>query len=339
MSSNIKQEIRANLKAFVLLLLLLLFAFPARAQQMNDSNGGLAAGGLDNPGNEQNFNTDGESPDGAVSNTMRRGCVDPNDPNAANSGLPPCTSSDNNDFNSAQQPAQAGPSTLSGSPTLSGASSFSGNSSAMRGGQGFSNTINKQSVATVIQQLGISPDELGSLKSEMATGGLSPDDMQELCLHFAAKQLSANDVAGIAKSLGMTFTDQQLAQLRTCTGLAGQGGSDEAASPGQQMGMTPSQSMSANPNQLNQPASSVEAQFRGLDSAVAPAAPSTRNLQQFGYSLFSSRVSTFAPVANVPVSDDYVIGPGDQLKMLMWGRINNTINRRICITIASPRAG
>ena len=58
----------------------------------------------------------------------------------------------------------------------------------------------------------------------------------------------------------------------------------------------------------------------------APAAPSTRNLQQFGYSLFASRVSTFAPVANVPVSDDYVIGPGDQLKMLMWGRINNTMN-------------
>jgi protein involved in polysaccharide export with SLBB domain len=324
MSSNTKHRIYATLKAFVLLLGLLSLTFPARAQ-MNDSNGGLATGGMDNPGNEQNFNNDGESPDGAVSNTMRRGCVDATDPNAANSGLPPCTSSDTND--SAQpQPAEAGPSTLSGAPSFPGAPNTSGVSSAMRGTQGFANTINKQSMATVIQQLGISPDELGSLKSEMVTGGLSPDDMQELCLHFAAKQLSAGDVAGIAKSLGMTFTDQQLAQLRTCTGLAGQGGSDEAASPGQQMGMTPSQSMSANPNQLNQPASSVEAQFRGLDSAVAPAAPSTRNLQQFGYSLFSSRVSTFAPVANVPVSDDYVIGPGDQLKMLMWGRINNNIN-------------
>ena len=78
-------------------------------------------------------------------------------------------------------------------------------------------------MAAVIQQLGISPDELGSLKSEMASGGLSPDDMQELCLHFAAKQLSAGDVGGIAKSLGLTFTDQQLAQLRSCTGLAGSG--------------------------------------------------------------------------------------------------------------------
>src|SRR5258708_1890476 len=202
---------------------------------------------------------------------------------------------------------------------------------ANTGAQGFANTMNKQSMGAVSQQLGLSPDELGSLKNEMATGGLSPDDMQELCLHFAAKQLSATDVTGIAKSLGLSFTDQQLAQLKSCTGLAGQGGQDETASPGQQMGgqqmgMTPPQSQSMSlPNQ-NQPASSVESQFRGLDSAVAPAAPSTRNLQQFGYSLFSSRVSTFAPVANVPVSDDYVIGPGDQLKMLMWGRINNTIN-------------
>ena len=59
------------------------------------------------------------------------------------------------------------------------------------GAQGFANTMNKQSMAAVIQQLGISPDELGSLKGEMASGGLSSDDMQELCLHFAAKQLSA----------------------------------------------------------------------------------------------------------------------------------------------------
>ena len=215
-----------------MLFALLLLSFPARAQ-MNDSNGGLATGGLDNPGNEQNFNTDGDSTDGAVSNTMRRGCVDASDPNAATSGLPPCTSSDNSDSNS-NQPDQATPSTLSGAPSLSGTSSFSGASSAMRGTQGFANTINKQSMATVIQQLGISPDELGSLKSEMATGGLSPDDMQELCLHFAAKQLSANDVAGIAKSLGMNFTDQQLAQLRTLhrscgTRWIGRGGVARAA--------------------------------------------------------------------------------------------------------------
>ncbi|MGC2302743.1 SLBB domain-containing protein [Candidatus Binatus sp.] len=331
MSSNIRQAVATTLKALVLLLAVVLFCSTARAQ-MNDSGGGALGGGA---GGYDSSGADSDSQNGAVGNTMRRGCVDPSDPNADESGLPPCTNSDNSD--DSDQSSQGNPSTLSGgvsgmtgSPRMSGSSTMSGSSAmsgaqGLGGAQGFANTMNKQSMAAVIQQLGISPDELGSLKGEMASGGLSPDDMQELCLHFAAKQLSANDVTGIAKSLGLTFTDQQLAQLRSCTGLAGQGGSDETTtSPGQQMGMTPQQSMS--PANSNQPASSVESQFRALDSAIAPAAPSTRNLQQFGYSLFASRVSTFAPVANVPVSDDYVIGPGDQLKMLMWGRINNTIN-------------
>jgi protein involved in polysaccharide export with SLBB domain len=278
-------------------------------------SGGVALGGAGGLGGAASAQDDGANSDtssqGAVSSALNRGCVEPGDPNAANSGLPPCANSDSN--GDSDQPAQGGPS------ALSSGSSLSGGSSAMRGGQGFGNTINKQSMSAVIQQLGISPDELGSLKSEMSSGGLSSDDMQELCLHFAAKQLGAGDVAGVAKSLGLAFTDQQLAQLRSCTGLAGPGGSDETAMPGRQTGTGPS----ANPSQA---VSSVESQFRSLDSAAALAAPSTRNLQQFGYSLFASRVSNFAPPANAQVSDDYVIGPDDQLKMLMWGRINNTLN-------------
>ncbi len=300
MRSSNKQAVLTALQSFIVLLAVVLFSPVVRAQIGDGGGAALSAASAQDDG------ADSDSQPGAVSNTMSRGCVEPGDPNAADSGLPLCTNSDNN--GDSDQGAQAGPSTLSGS------------SSAMRGAQGFANTTNKQSMAAVVQQLGISADELGSLKSEMASGGLSSDDMQELCLHFAAKQLGANDVAGIAKSLGLTFTDQQMAQLRSCTGLAGQGGSDETQSPGRQMGMTPA---AASPSQ---PVSSVELQFRSLDSAAAPAAPSTRNLQQFGYSLFASRVSTFAPVANVPVSDDYVVGPGDQLKMLMWGRINNTLN-------------
>jgi protein involved in polysaccharide export with SLBB domain len=321
MSSNTKRSVLTAIQALVVLLTVILFISAPRAQ-MNDASSGALGGGA---GGYDPSNADGDSQNGAVGNTMRRGCVDQSDPNADESGLPPCTNSNSDNNDDSNQSSQGNPSTLSGgAPGMSGSSAMHG-AQGLGGAQGFSNSMNKQSMAAVIQQLGISPDELGSLKGQMASGGLSPDDMQELCLHFAAKQLSAGDVSGIAKSLGLTFTDQQLAQLRSCTGLAGQGGSDETASPGQQMGMTPSQS-SMSPANSNQPASSVESQFRGLDSAVAPAAPTTRNLQQFGYSLFSSRVSTFAPVANVPVSDYYVIGPGDQLKMLMWGRINNTIN-------------
>ena len=307
MRSTNKQSVFIALRSLIILLALaFLFSSVARAQ-IGDSGGTPlgGAGGLGGAASAQDDGADNDSSQGAVTSAMNRGCAEPGDASAAGSGLPPCASSDSN--GDSGQAAQAGPSTLSGG------------SPAMRGAQGFAGSINKQSMAAVIQQLGISPDELGSLKSEMSSGGLSSDDMQELCLHFAAKQLGAGDVAGIAKSLGLTFSDQQMAQLRSCTGLAGPGGSDETSSPGAQMGMAP-------PARPNQPASSVESQFRSLDSAAALAAPSTRNLQQFGYSLFASRVSTFAPPANAQVSDDYVIGPGDQLKMLMWGRINNTLS-------------
>jgi protein involved in polysaccharide export with SLBB domain len=72
--------------------------------------------------------------------------------------------------------------------------------------------------------------------------------------------------------------------------------------------------------------SSVEKSFHSLDSNLMPTAPSAQNLTQFGYSLFDSRVSTFAPVSNVPVGKDYLIGPGDEMKVLLWGRVNDQLN-------------
>jgi len=41
-------------------------------------------------------------------------------------------------------------------------------------------------------------------------------------------------------------------------------------------------------------------------------------IRQFGHSLFKSP-TTYAPLENVPVSPDYVIGPGDELKINVWG--------------------
>jgi len=44
-----------------------------------------------------------------------------------------------------------------------------------------------------------------------------------------------------------------------------------------------------------------------------------RRLRQFGYTLFQAPSTTFAPVQDVPVGPDYVIGPGDTLYVNMWG--------------------
>jgi protein involved in polysaccharide export with SLBB domain len=48
----------------------------------------------------------------------------------------------------------------------------------------------------------------------------------------------------------------------------------------------------------------------------------SRSLRQFGYDVFSKSVTTFAPVTNVPVGPDYVIGPGDSFSLTLWGRVD-----------------
>lgn len=48
-------------------------------------------------------------------------------------------------------------------------------------------------------------------------------------------------------------------------------------------------------------------------------------LKPFGVDLFRSAPSTFAPVTDVPVPSDYVLGPGDQLVIQLFGGQNRTL--------------
>ena len=47
-----------------------------------------------------------------------------------------------------------------------------------------------------------------------------------------------------------------------------------------------------------------------------------QQLSIFGASIFNNPPSTFAPVDDVPVTPDYVIGPGDELRLQLWGQVN-----------------
>ncbi len=64
-----------------------------------------------------------------------------------------------------------------------------------------------------------------------------------------------------------------------------------------------------------EPYSSIEATFNVNVFAGNPAP----QLRQFGYSLFGSPASTFAPVLDVPVGPDYILGPGDSLQVHVYG--------------------
>lgn len=66
-----------------------------------------------------------------------------------------------------------------------------------------------------------------------------------------------------------------------------------------------------------------------------------RQLPIFGAGLFSRVPSTFAPVDDVPVTPDYVIGPGDQLRLQIWGQVNQQVSYTVDRTgsIAIPQVG
>ena len=64
-------------------------------------------------------------------------------------------------------------------------------------------------------------------------------------------------------------------------------------------------------------------------------------LKPFGYSLFAGEPTTFAPVSDVPIPSDYVLGPGDTLSIQLYGKetvsLNLTLNRQGNIDI--PKLG
>jgi polysaccharide export outer membrane protein len=52
-------------------------------------------------------------------------------------------------------------------------------------------------------------------------------------------------------------------------------------------------------------------------------------LRQYGYAMFATNVSTFAPVDDIPVGPDYVLGPGDDLTINVWGAVDSTLIRTV----------
>lgn len=49
---------------------------------------------------------------------------------------------------------------------------------------------------------------------------------------------------------------------------------------------------------------------------------SNSKLRRFGYEMFAGEPSTFAPVSDVPVPGEYLVGPGDNIKVQLYGKEN-----------------
>jgi polysaccharide biosynthesis/export protein len=68
--------------------------------------------------------------------------------------------------------------------------------------------------------------------------------------------------------------------------------------------------------------------FRNLDikvTRIPVQKVGVAGLMPFGYDLFKDSSSTFAPVTDVPVPSDYILGPGDQLSVQLFGSQNRTL--------------
>ena len=71
------------------------------------------------------------------------------------------------------------------------------------------------------------------------------------------------------------------------------------------------------------------AQQRPLSTEQTYLGPFGMPLRQYGYSMFAGNVSTFAPVDDIPVGPDYVLGPGDDLTINVWGALDSTLVRTV----------
>jgi len=64
-------------------------------------------------------------------------------------------------------------------------------------------------------------------------------------------------------------------------------------------------------------------------------------VKQFGYSFFYKPPETFLPVQTIPVGPDYTIGPGDTVKIVIWGQVQGEYSLPVDNNgqIAIPKVG
>ena len=173
-------------------------------------------------------------------------------------------------------------------------------------------------------------------------------------LPVAAAQSSSSDnfdcPSGVISSVdGSCVSDEQTPSTTQGLGLSGQPGSSVGGAYGAG-GVTPGQLSSQYPGLQSQglnarvPSltdqgglSNAQSQLEAFEQARllgmrAPSAPTDFQLMVrgslgallpvYGDSLFRQVPSTYAPLREVNVTPDYVLGPGDQLVLRIWGQVN-----------------
>ncbi len=67
----------------------------------------------------------------------------------------------------------------------------------------------------------------------------------------------------------------------------------------------------------------------GIFYPSEPKGDEAPQLEIFGHKFFSEEAKAFSAAMTLSVSEDYVVGPGDEIKVLMWGRIDKLANLKV----------
>jgi len=154
-----------------------------------------------------------------------------------------------------------------------------------------------------------------------------------------AQSFPASQGDDAQQSVDCTDPDPANATSANCVSGSGQSGDQTGYSGSRQY--QNGQAISGRPGMGNGPQngptySDNGGATRNANGAAAPTAPpepltefqkliaSTTGqvLPIFGHDLFRGVPSTFAPVDQIPVTPDYVIGPGDEIRIRVWGQVN-----------------
>lgn len=178
--------------------------------------------------------------------------------------------------------------------------------------------------------------------------GSSPRVFQVGCV-FLVTMLGASMVSAQTSQFGQVLGTEQQQQQQACnptdpgcqtTDYQGRNPSQLNVQPTQ-----PSQGIVLQPDQTNQNNTNMQPgnqQVQNLN-AVEPKLPldsptefqnmvanaTGQMLPIYGAKLFRNPPSTFAPLNMVPVTPDYVVGPGDELQVQLWGQV--TLNGRFMV--------
>jgi polysaccharide export outer membrane protein len=184
-------------------------------------------------------------------------------------------------------------------------------------------------------QAGNSAANAAALQSAPANAAqTSAQNPQNAAQNAAAGQAGANANTGVMTLFEAQLSDEDRERLETLMKLIRSKNPYRLARDGSLTlpGFPPIALLGLNEEQATLRLK-VEPAFRGIDirlTRLPLKKTGAEGLKPFGYDLFDHQLSTFAPVTNVPVPSDYIVGPGDELDVQLYGNLN----RRLKLTVA-----